>query len=624
MCGIAGAVALKPGATVDTNRIHCMSAAIAHRGPDGDGIYAPTSGVCLAHRRLSVIDLATGQQPMITPGGTAISFNGEIYNYVELRDELRQRGVVCRTASDTEVILHLYEALGPAMLPQLRGMYALAIWDPKREQVVLARDPVGKKPLYYAEADGCLYFASTFNAVRTALGGTSRINLPMVDVYLSLGYVPAPESIDARIRKLEAGTTVIAGPGGVNEARFWDWSNGLETFSGSRDEAVEQLDQMISTAVTMRLRSDVPLGVLLSGGIDSSLVAAVATRVSSTPIHTFSIGFDVPGYDERGYAAEVARRIGSQHYSFVVHHTGLALLPELTRHYGEPFGDSSAIPSWHLAKETRQHVTVALGGDGGDEGFGGYNWYRTAETFRRLSSPPLAALARAGAGVLSSSSGRTRWLGRAYRAFLVLGLEEHERYAALRSFMGEDEAGRLYAGALAETAALAGFRGRRLLTSVFAATSGSSLQRMRCVDVKTYLADCLMPKMDVASMAHALEVRAPLLDHHVLRFALSLPDHLVTRDGQGKSVLRDLLARYLPSELFNRRKQGFTLPLADWFKRELLSAVKGLPHSEPLIATGWFRPDGVKALIDEHINGHRDHTQRLYNLLALEEWLRQN
>lgn len=561
---------------------------------------------------------------MVTPRGTAISFNGEIYNYVELRDELRQRGVVCRTESDTEVILHLYEALGPAMLPQLRGMYALAIWDPERKHLLLARDPVGKKPLYYAEADECLYFASTFDAVRAALGGHSPINLPMVDVFLSLGYVPAPESIDVRIRKLEAGSTVTAGPGGVNEGRFWDWSSGLETFSGSRDEAVDKLEEMLSTAVSMRLRSDVPLGVLLSGGIDSSLVAAVATRVSSARIHTFSIGFDVAGYDERSYAAEVARRIGSEHHSFVVRHTGLTLLPELTRHYGEPFGDSSAIPSWHLARETRQHVTVALGGDGGDEGFGGYNWYRTAEAFRLVSSPPVTALARAGAGALSSSSGRARWLGQAYRALRVLGLQEHERYAALRSFMGEDEARQLYAGALAETAAPAGFRGRRLLTAVFHATGGSSLQRMRCVDVKTYLADCLMPKIDVASMAHALEVRAPLLDHHVLRFALSLPDHLVTRNGLGKTLLRELLARYLPSDLFDRPKQGFTMPLAEWFKRELMNAVKGLPHSEPLIDTGWFRPDGVSTLIDEHINGRRDHTQRLYNLLALEEWLRQN
>lgn len=624
MCGIAGGVALAAGATVDTDRVRCMNAAIAHRGPDGDGIFAPSSAVCLAHRRLSVIDLATGQQPMVTPSGTSISYNGEIYNYVELRDELRQRGVVFQTGSDTEVILHLYEALGLAMLPRLRGMYALAIWDPAKSQLVLARDPAGKKPLFYAVADGCLYFASTFKAVHDALRGSLQINLPMVDVFLSLGYVPAPESIDARIQKLEAGTALTASNVGITVNRFWEWSSGIEPFTGSWEDAVDRLDQLFSTAVSIRLRSDVPLGVLLSGGIDSSLVAAVAARVSSTPIHTFSIGFDVVQYDERAYAAEVARRIGSDHHTFRVHHTGLDLLPELTRHYGEPFGDSSAIPTWHLSKETRRHVTVALGGDGGDEGFGGYDWYRTAEAFRRLSSAPVAALARAGARAVSTTAGRARWLGRSYRALRILGLKEHERYAALRSFMGADEAQRLYSGDLAASATQSEHDGQRLVADVFAATPGSSLRRMRIVDIKTYLADCLLPKVDVASMAHALEVRAPLLDHEVLRFALSLPDDFVSRRGQGKPILRALLARYLPPELFDRRKQGFTLPLAAWFKRELLGSIRDLPRSEPLMATGWFRPEGVSALVTEHINGHRDHTQRLYNLLALDEWLRQH
>lgn len=624
MCGIAGGYALTPDAAVDRERVSRMNAAIAHRGPDGDGVYAPSSRVCLAHRRLSVIDLATGQQPMVTETGLAISFNGEIYNYIELRDELRSQGVSFRTDSDTEVILRLYEVMGDSMVERLRGMYAFAIWDPRSERLLLARDRVGKKPLYYTLVNGCVYFASTFGAVRLAAGGRPETDPRMVGAFLNLGYVPAPRSIDTRIQKLEAGCIATVSGGTFIVKRFCEFGAGDDPFEGTWSQAVDRLDDLICTAVSMRLRSDVPLGVFLSGGIDSSLVAAIAARIAPGRIHTFSIGFDVQQFDESGYAAEVARRIGSEHRTFNVHYDGLDLVPELVRHYGEPFGDSSAIPTWLLSRETRQHVTVAVGGDGGDEGFGGYEWYRTAARFLRLQNAGAPALAYAGTRALALPAARLRTLGRIYRGMRLLSLEEPERFAALRSFIAREEAEQLFAGELADVSSGNPDEGSRILSSIYAQSAGSSLRRMRVVDLKTYLADCLLPKVDVASMAHALEVRAPLLDQEVIRFALTLPDEWISTSREGKVLLRAVLDRYLPRSLFERRKQGFSIPLERWFKQELRTTIDRLPASEPLIDSGWFRPDGIRTLIEQHVSGHRDHTHRLYNLLILDEWLRQN
>jgi asparagine synthase (glutamine-hydrolysing) len=601
-----------------------MSGVIAHRGPDGDGLIHPSPRICLAHRRLSIIDLSAGQQPMATENGIAITFNGEIYNYIELRDELRRNGAVFHTDSDTEVILRLYEAYGPSMVQRLRGMYAFAIWDPRSEQLLLARDRIGKKPLYYALVDGCVYFASTFGAVCLAVGGKAQLDPRMAGTFLNLGYVPAPHSIDARIQKLPAGCMATARGGNLSVQPFWEADADVEPFEGTWNQAVDRLDDLIRTAVSIRLRSDVPLGVFLSGGIDSSLVAAMAARIAPGSINTFSIGFDVRQFDESAYAAEVARRIGSQHRTFRVHYDGLGLLPELVRHYGEPFGDSSAIPTWLLSRETRKHVTVAVGGDGGDEAFGGYNWYRTATRFLKLATPGVPMLASAGTRALSLPAAYLPSVRKIYRGMRLLALDEPDRYAALRSFIAQEDVDRLYAGRLTQSASAASDEGRRIMTSLYAETSGSSLRRMRVVDLKTYMADCLLPKVDVASMAHALEVRAPLLDQEVVQFALTLPDQWVSTKSTGKVLLRAVLDRYLPAHLFERPKQGFSVPLDTWFKRELRSTVGRLPTSEPLIDSGWFRSEGIQSMIDEHNNGGRDHTHRLYNLLILDEWLRQN
>jgi asparagine synthase (glutamine-hydrolysing) len=624
MCGIAGAIALSPEARVDLARVQRMSRLIAHRGPDEQGYWTDPAGrIALAHRRLSIIDLSTGQQPMTDPAtGQVLIFNGEIYNYVELRSELEQRGVTFTTRSDTEVLLRVLQQDGEEGVQRLRGMFAFAFYDPAAHRLLLARDHLGKKPVYHAVERGCLYFASTFRAI-AATAPEVTPEADVVDTFLDLGYIPSPRTIDAHIRKLPAASLLRAEGGTVAERSYWSPLEDRAPFEGSFIDAVDRLDELLGEAVDIRLRSDVPLGVFLSGGIDSSLIAAIASRRAARGVLTFSIGFDEERFDESAYAADVARRIGAEHRVFHTPYGALELLPELVRHFGEPFGDSSAIPTWQLARETRRHVTVAVGGDGGDEGFGGYNWYRTAATLSRLRRAVPAGMAAAGNFLLSAGSG-IPGMGRFHRGAAILSLDEPDRFAALRGFIDDREASRLYAGALAHARATADARGRDLLADAYRAGGGTALRRMRAVDVTTYLADDLMAKVDIATMAHGLEARAPLLDRDVVEFALSLPDEWITDARTGKKLLRALLARYLPAELFDRPKQGFSVPLQTWFAGELRPLLDALPRSAPLMDTGWFRPAGIRALIDEHAAGRRDHSHRLYNLLVLDEWLRQH
>jgi asparagine synthase (glutamine-hydrolysing) len=564
---------------------------------------------------------------MVNEAGTVgLVFNGEIYNYRELRAGLARDGVTFRTQSDTEVLLRLYERDGIDCLVALRGMYAFAIWDETRRQLVLARDRIGKKPLYYTESDGSLYFASALGALRE-VGGRRPIAVAAIDSYMTLGYIPAPLTVFEGIHKLEAATVMTFADGQRSSHRYWDLAPNDEPFAGTHDDALDRIDEILGTAVDIRLRSDVPLGVFLSGGIDSSLVTAVAVKKSALPIRTFSIAFDDPAFDESAYAAAVASHLGTQHECFHVRPDVMALLPEYVRHYGEPFADSSAFPTWVLAAETRRHVTVALGGDGGDEGFAGYDWYRTAARLSRLGRLVPAAAASVGSRALARiavgsdrNARRARQLGRGLA--VISHAEAADRFAALRIFINQQEANGLFAGRLAEHRRNAGPRDASALATLYHECEGSDLRRMRYVDIRTYLADCLMPKVDVATMAHGLEARAPLLDQELIRFALTLPDEwLVDRSG-GKQILKKLLARYVPPRLFDRPKQGFTPPLGPWFAGAFKESLQSMTRSDALMATGWFAPAGISRLIDEHANGLRDHSQRLFELLVLDAWLR--
>jgi asparagine synthase (glutamine-hydrolysing) len=625
MCGIGGAVALRDDARPDRERVRALSAAIVHRGPDGEGLYeSPDGRALLAHRRLSIIDLATGQQPMCSPDGRLVTvFNGEIYNYRELRDALLRDGAAFRTQSDTEVLLHRFARDGESCLHALRGMFAFALWDAARRRLVLARDRLGKKPLYYVVEDGCLYFASALNALRQSTSHPWTVDERALEAYLALGYIPAPRTIYREVRKLEAGTYLVVQDGKMREARYWDLSDDPAPFSGGFDDAVERLDDLLRTAVSIRLRSDVPLGVFLSGGIDSSLVTAIACRVGEGEIRTFSIGFDHDDFDESPFAARVAAHLGTRHRAFRVQPDVLGLLPSLVAHYGEPFADSSAIPTWILAQHTRREVTVALGGDGGDEGFAGYLWYRTAarlETFARLLPAPVNAAMAVAAGGGERGGPRLARVGRALA--MTARRPAAARFAALRSFVNDAEARLLYAPPLLEARADQRTAPVPQLERLYARCQGTALRRMRYVDIRTYLADCLLTKVDVATMAHGLEARAPLLDHEVITFALSLRDEHLMDGWGGKRPLRALLARYVPRALFERRKQGFTLPLAPWFAGPLRSRLDAMASSPALRDSGWLRPEGITRLIEQHARGERDNSQRLFSLLMLDEWLR--
>lgn len=623
MCGIAGAVALRERARPDHERLCRMAGLMGHRGPDGQGFWADPGGrAAFAHRRLSIIDIEGGRQPMCSEDGRiALVFNGEIYNYRELRRFLSNQGMGFRTASDTEVLLRMYERYGCEAVQYLRGMFAFAVWDGRSGELLLARDRVGKKPLYYAlEEDGC-YFASTLGALRETEPRARSVSLAAVDSFLTLGYIPAPHSIWEGIHKLPAGTMLRVSASGSRSLRYWAPEAVLKPFTGRFTEAVDQLEDLLTTAVSLRLRSDVPLGFFLSGGIDSSLVTAIAARHGPGEALTFSIGFAEPAFDESGYAERIARHLGTRHRAFTAQPAMLDVLPELIRQFAEPLGDSAALAVWLLARETRKHVTVVLTGDGGDEAFGGYDWYRSALRLKRLRSVAPTAALRLGASVRS----RRPWAKRIRRALRILALAEPERFAALRTFVDEDEVQSLYAGDLLQERRGGASSAHAWLAKLYRSGNGTALRQMRLVDVGTYIADCLMPKVDVATMAHGLEARAPLLDQEVLEFALGLPDAWLLDGNGGKPLLKAVLARYLPADLFQRPKHGFSVPFQVWFARGQTRVLADeLAESESLCDCGWLNPVGIRTMAREHREGLRDHSQRLYNLLVLREWLNQH
>lgn len=625
MCGIAGALSVGGTNRPERSRVGRLTDCLSHRGPDGTGLHTSPSGrAILGHRRLSVIDLALGQQPMVSEDGHhAIVFNGEIYNYKELRASLIAEGEAFRTQSDTEVLLRLLQRQGERCLDQLRGMFAFVYWNDRTGRAIMARDRLGKKPLYYTRRDGILSFASSLSALREVLPGGWNVDPAVIDAYMSLGYVPAPGTVYNDVFKLEAGTFAVFEGSTMLVERFWDLA-AFEPFEGSFTQALDQLDGLVTDAVRLRLRSDVPLGVFLSGGIDSSLVTAVAQRVATQSVQTFSIAFDHEEFDESQHAAAVARHIGTDHHRFSVHADVIELLPQLARHYGEPFADSSSIPTWILSQHTRRHVTVALGGDGGDEGFSGYNWYQTAARLSRLAARVPAAVAStlSGAATGFGNGLRHEGLARAGRAFDMIGIRpDSRRFAALRSFVNEREARLLYGRPLLDARQSGHDHVLDRLSSLYETAEGSALRRMRVVDLSTYLADCLLPKVDVASMAHGLEARAPLLDQEVVRFGLSLPDEYLQSERGGKHILRCLLDRYVPPTFFDRPKQGFSLPLAPWFRVELRPRLEALCTEGALLDNGWFRREGLRTILHEHDRGARDHSQRFFSLLMLETWL---
>jgi asparagine synthase (glutamine-hydrolysing) len=620
MCGIVGMVNLD-GRAADRALLGRMNEAIRHRGPDEDGFYLKDN-VGLAMRRLAIIDLAGGQQPIANEEGTAwIVYNGEVYNYREVKKELEARGHRFQTDSDTEVVLHAYEEFGADCPKHLRGMFAFAIWDERKRELFVARDRVGKKPLLYAKTADSFVFGSEFSALLLHPSVGREVDRGAIHDYLSFMCVPAPLTAYRDIRKLEPGHSLtLDASGEIKTERYWqpDFSKKLKI---SEEEAGARALELLREAVRVRLMSEVPLGAFLSGGIDSSTVVALMAEESSKPVKTFSIGFEEQDFSELHHARRVAELVGAEHHEFVVRPDAMEILPTLVEHYGEPYADSSAIPTYYVARETRKHVTVALNGDGGDECFAGYERYaamRLSESFRHLPGFMRGGLTQA-VGLLPSSElkrGRVRSLKRFLRS---ASLPPSERYLRWVSVFDTEAKGDLYTEEFRRENV--GRDAARWLAPWFARANGAGVvDASLLTDTMTYLPNDLLVKVDIASMAVSLEARSPFLDHHVIEFAASLPERLKLRGLTTKYILKKTLTKLLPAENLKRAKMGFGVPVGHWFRAEMQGFLRENLLSERSARRGLFRPEAVRRLVELHTRGERDYTHQLWTLLMLELW----
>ncbi len=624
MCGICGKLHFDPARPADGGLIRRMNAVLRHRGPDDDGVWCD-GAIGLGHRRLAILDLSrSGHQPMGNEDGSIwITFNGEIYNHLELRAGLEQRGHRYRGTSDTETILHLYEEHGPDCVQQFRGMFAFALWDGRRRRLLLARDRFGQKPLLYAVTAQGLTFASESKALLQDRLVPREVDEIALHHYLTYGYVPGPWTAFRAIRKLPPASTLVWEGGRIRLRRYWSLRY-LPKLEIGEEEAGERLMSLLREATRMRLRSDVPLGAFLSGGIDSSAVTALMAESGAQPVKTFSIGFDEPSFDETRYARQVAERYATDHHEFVVTPNALTALPELVWAYGEPYADSSALPTWYLARETRRHVTVALNGDGGDEALAGYDRYLATRLAARYHLLPrwlregiIARLARR----LPESTRRKDFSGRLKRFVLALDGAPERRYARWVSLFDNCEKESLYTSEF--RALVARVDSLDLLDEAYAgAESPDFVERTQCVDVQSYLPDDLLVKVDVATMSHSLEGRSPFLDHVLADFVARLPINHKLRGRTTKYLLRRAMRERLPRGILRRDKQGFGVPVGRWFRHQLRPVAKDLLLDPGALSRGLLEGRAVEALLEQHSSGRADHGQRIWQLICLELWFR--
>jgi asparagine synthase (glutamine-hydrolysing) len=605
MCGICGIATTRGRA--DPDRVAEMSATLVHRGPDSFGEYVD-GAAALAARRLSIIDLETGDQPIGNEDGTVhVVQNGEIYNYRELRRELERAGHRFRTAGDTEVLVHGYEEWGDAFAERLRGMFAVAIWDSRGERLVLARDRFGIKPLYYRDVDGELSFASELRAMPRG-----EIDLDALEAFLAFNSIPAPLSIFRDVRKLPAGFVLVWEEGRVGLSRFARPGPRPDLRDDDEAELVEELRARLRDSVRAHLVSDVPVGILLSGGVDSSLLAAFAAEASSEPVRTFSIGFEEQSFDELADARRVASQYGTHHAELVLRPDAALLLPALAEAFDEPFADSSALPTYLVSQLAASDVKVALSGEGGDELFGGYYTYAADLLAQRVG--PLARVARPLVERLPSSDARASFDYRAKRFVRAAHLPPLERHHGWKEIFSGDARAEL-------TGRSSGFDPVDVLRARYAETEGADeLARLQDVDLGVYLVDDLLVKTDRASMAHSLEARVPYLDTAVTNLALALPTRHKVHGLAKKVLLRKAAAPLLPREIVHGKKRGFSIPAAAWLRGDLEPFARETLSRERLQRQGFFRPDVVERLIDDHVARREDRSRQLWSLLAFTLW----
>jgi asparagine synthase (glutamine-hydrolysing) len=628
MCGIVGIYNYGSGLPVTREALKAMNDLIVHRGPDDEG-YFTHENIGLAMRRLSIIDISTGHQPISNEDDTLhIVFNGEIYNFQELRQGLLARGHKFKTKSDTEVILHLYEEKGEDFPKELRGMFAVAIWDKRKRRLTLARDRMGKKPLYYAVTPSFIAFASELRALLAVPGLPRDIDLKAVDSYLTLQYIPSPMSVFKAARKLEPASTLVFEDGKLVTQKYWNLPLGEKKLDGTPvEELKERLRAELAEAVKIRLISEVPLGAFLSGGIDSSVIVALMAKASAEPVKTFSIGFKEAEFSELGYARQVAEMYGTKHTEFMVEANMASVLEKLAWHYSEPYADSSALPSYFVSRETRKEVTVALNGDGGDENFGGYIRYQAMKAAGYFTAMPdwakKAALAAMEPFPEKTAPFNTVWR---LRKFLqaVSQRDLAMTYLSTVSYFKTDEKERLLSPAFRNALGRDANYPERYISKLFNEGQGSLTEKIMYTDLRSYLPECLMTKMDIASMANSLETRSPILDHKVVEFAHLLPDNMKLRGFTGtKWILKEAFKDMLPRKIYKRGKMGFGIPLGPWFRGELKDYWAGACLSQKALDRNYFKREELYRLWDEHQRGARDHGYRLWALLMLELWHRQ-
>ena len=612
MCGISGICSFEES-KIGEAVIKGMTDELRHRGPDDEGYFFDSRNrVALGHRRLSIIDLNTGHQPIFNEDGSiAIVFNGEIYNFLELREGLKKKGHNFKTNTDTEVIVHLYEDSGIECLRKLRGMFAFAIWDSRKEELLLARDRIGKKPLYYAIVNKKIFFASEIQALYKVPEIKRDIDYSAIDLYISYSCIPSPYTIYKDIKNLPPAHFLCFNKDSATTDRYWRPDYNKKTRL-DYEEAKNELTRLLSESVRLRLISDVPLGAFLSGGTDSSAIVALMSRFSDYPVKTFSIGFSNAKYNELPYARQIAQRYNTEHHEFVVEPNAIEVLSEIVKHYGEPYGDSSALPTWYLSKMTKQHVTVALNGDGGDELFAGYPWYYTIHLFNtvsRFTSPYLFRHVY--------NMGYKMFPRRIKKALELLSKSEKERFQMLRSYINSDERNALFHDYFKDKL---NSNAVDYLTGLYDESLNEDYDRSFNADILSYLPEDLLVKVDRASMAHGLECRSPLLDQELIDFSCTLPPFWKIKNGETKVILRDVISNLFPEGFLKRPKMGFSVPIGEWFRGELKAFTCEKLINGPLTSIPLFKGEQLKVILEEHFAGKRNFETLIWNLLMLSLW----
>jgi len=627
MCGIVGVFDMRGKREISRTLIERMNETQHHRGPDEGGVHFEP-GLGFGHRRLSIIDLSTGQQPLFNEDGTVcVVFNGEIYNYQELIPELTRLGHVFHTKSDTEVIVHAWEAWGADCVKRFRGMFAFALWDRNKQTLFLARDRLGVKPLYYAALnDGSLIFGSELKALTAHQDLLRDVDPLAIEEYFALGYIPEPRTIYRDALKLPPAhtLTVIRGQPLSAPRPYWDVDFAVDSRVGEAD-ACEELVRRLRESVKLRMISEVPLGAFLSGGVDSSTVVAMMAGLSGDPVETCSIAFSDPAYDESRYAQMVADRYHTRHHVDRVESDDFDLIDTLGNTYDEPYADSSAIPTYRVCQLARTHVTVALSGDGGDENFGGYRRYRMHMGEERMRSALPLALRRPVFGLLGRMYPKADWAPRMFRAkstFQALARDSVEAYFHGVSILRDDMRSQLFSNTL--KARLGGYNAVEVFhRHAQHANPDDPLALVQYLDLKTYLVGDINTKVDRASMAHSLEVREPLMDHPLVEWLAALPSSLKVRGAEGKYALKKAMVPHLPNDVLYRPKMGFAVPLAAWFRGPLRGRVREALLGDRLLDTGFFNADYLRRLAEHHQAGLRDYSASIWTLLMFDTFLKQ-